>query len=117
STTITVTVNDGGSSNNTFTRSFVVTVNAVNDVPLLDAPVAMTMNEDGPTQTVNLTGIIAGPGNESSQPLTVTAASSNTALIPRPLVHYTSPNSTGQLTFTPAADISGTATITVTVND
>ena len=30
---------------------------------------------------------------------------------------YSSPNSTGFLTFTPVADASGTATITVTVND
>ena len=36
--TITVTVNDGQGSNNTTSRSFTVTVNAVNDPPTLNAP-------------------------------------------------------------------------------
>ncbi|MCX8092450.1 MAG: immunoglobulin domain-containing protein, partial [Verrucomicrobiae bacterium] len=47
----------------------------------------------------------------------VTATSSNPALIPNPTVSYTSPNSTGSLTFTPVANAFGTATLTVTVND
>ena len=38
-------------------------------------------------------------------------------LIPNPTVNYTSPNTTGSLTFTPAANASGSATLTVTVND
>ena len=46
----------------------------------------------------------------------VTASSNNTALI-NPGVTYTSPNSTGTLTFTPAANTFGTATITVTVTE
>src|SRR5690606_29966479 len=36
---------------------------------------------------------------------------------PHPTVIYTSPNPTGNLTFTPVANQSGTATITVTVTD
>ncbi|MCX8091896.1 MAG: Ig-like domain-containing protein, partial [Verrucomicrobiae bacterium] len=47
----------------------------------------------------------------------VTATSSNPALIPNPTVSYTSPNSTGSLSFTPVAKASGIATITVTVTD
>jgi hypothetical protein len=35
--TITVTVNDGGTSNNIVTRTFTVTVNAVNQPPTLNA--------------------------------------------------------------------------------
>ena len=49
-------------------------------------------------------------------PLTVTATSSNPGLIPKPAVNYTSPQSTGTLTYTPVANANGTATITVTVN-
>ena len=49
--------------------------------------------------------------------MTVTATSSNTALIPNPAVSYISPASTGALTYTPAANASGTATITVLVTD
>ncbi len=114
--TITVTVNDGQAANNTVTRTFVVTVNAVNDTPTLAALSNVTINEDAAVQTVNLSGIGTGAANES-QTLTVTASSSNTGLIPNPTVSYTSPNATGSLSFTPVANASGTATITVTVND
>ena len=93
-----------------------ITVDSVNDAPTLNAisnPAAIS--EDASTQTVNLSGITAG-GNET-QNLQVTATSSNTALIPTPTVVYTSPNATGSLTFTPVANQSGTAEITVTVRD
>ena len=46
----------------------------------------------------------------------VTASSNNTALI-NPTTHYTSPGSTGTLTFTPATNTFGMATITVTVTE
>ena len=64
---------------------------------------------------MNLAGISAGGGE--SQTLTVTATSSNTGLIPDPTVTYTSPHATGSLTYTPVADASGSAIITVTVDD
>ncbi|MCL4789632.1 MAG: cadherin-like domain-containing protein, partial [Verrucomicrobia bacterium] len=114
--TITVTVNDGQAQNNTFSRTFTVTVNAVNDPPTLNALGNLTLNESAGLQTVNLAGITSGAANEN-QTLTVTATSSNPGLIPNPTVSYTSPNTTGTLTFTPVANASGTATITVTVND
>jgi VCBS repeat-containing protein len=88
-----------------------------NLAPTLDAisnPAAIA--EDAPSQTINLTGISAGAG-ESSQSLTVTATSSNTALIPNPTVSYTSPGATGSLNYTPVANQSGSAVITVTVRD
>jgi len=116
SATITVTVNDGQAGNNTFSRSFVVTVNPVNDAPTLNALANVTINEDAPTQTRNLTGISSGAANES-QTLVVTAVSSNPGLLPNPTVNYTSPSASGSLSFTPVANQSGTATITVTVND
>ena len=55
--------------------------------------------------------------SDESQALTVTAVSSNTALIPNPIVTYASPSSTGTLAYTPAPNKFGTATITVTVSD
>jgi len=73
------------------------------------------MVEDAGQQTVGLTGISAGPGE--TQTLTVTATSSNPGLIPDPTVVYTSPNNFGSLSFTPVANQSGTATITVIVHD
>lgn len=121
--TITVTVEDGGldgdlattADNASFTRTFEVVVDPVNDSPTLDAISNLSIDEDAAEQTVNLTGITAG-GNES-QPLRVTASSSNASLILDPSVTYTSADSTGTLNFTPAADQSGVTTITVTVED
>lgn len=71
--------------------------------------------EDAGAQTINLTGIGAGAGE--NQELTVTASSANTDLIPNPTVTYISPNATGSLGYTPVANASGTAVITVTVTD
>jgi len=114
--TITITVNDGGTSNNIVTQTFTVTVNAVNQAPTLNAISNLTINKSAGLQTVGLSGITSGAVNES-QTLTVTAVSSNTGLIPNPTVHYTSANTTGSLTFTPVVNKTGTATITVTVKD
>jgi ELWxxDGT repeat protein len=87
----------------------------VNAPPTLNAIGNLTLNEDAPAQTVNLTGITAGPAE--SQALQVTASSSNIGLIPNPTLTYISPQSTGSLSFTPVPDQSGTAIITVTVRD
>ena len=114
--TITVTVTDNGAAPNSVTRTFTVTVTAVNDAPTLDAianPAAI--NEDASAQTVSLSGIGAGPGE--NQFLTVTASSNNTTLLPDPGVTYTSAQPSGSLLYQPTANRSGTATITVTVTD
>jgi Bacterial Ig domain len=116
--TITVTVMDNGGTQNGGVDStqvqFKVTVNQVSVAPTIDTPSNVTINENAGQQTVNLTGITVGNGG--AQTLTVTASSNNTSLI-NPTVTYTSPNSTGTLTFTPAANSFGTATITVTAKD
>jgi hypothetical protein len=67
-------------------------------------------------QSVNLTGISSGAANED-QLLVVSARSSNPALIPAPVVSYTSPRPTGSLVFKPVAGRVGAAIITVTVKD
>ena len=54
---ITVTVNDGATSNNIITRTFTITVNAVNDAPTLDPLNGLTINEDSGPQSVSLAGI------------------------------------------------------------
>ncbi|MDB4473184.1 Ig-like domain-containing protein, partial [bacterium] len=121
--TITVTVEDGGDDddlatpgdNLSFSRTFQVTVNSVNDIPLLAPIDDIAIGEDASEQVIDLTGIFAGGGEEQS--LRVTATSDNVALIPDPTVTYNSPESTGTLSFTPVADQNGTATITVTVED
>ncbi|MFY8059110.1 MAG: hypothetical protein ACOVRM_15285, partial [Planctomycetaceae bacterium] len=120
---ITVTVEDGGgdgkletlADNVTVTKSFTVTVNAVNDVPTLDSLADATISEDASEQSVSLSGISAGGGE--SQPLRVTASSSNLSLIGEPTVIYTSAEAVGSVKFTPIADQSGVAVITVVIED
>ena len=121
SATVTVRIHDDGGTANggvdtSADQTFTITVTAVNDEPTLNAIADESVNEDAAEQTVALAGIGSGAANES-QTLTVTASSSNTALIPDPTVVYTSPNATGSLKYTPVADQHGTATITVTVTD
>ncbi|MBT5883263.1 MAG: hypothetical protein HOH50_03455, partial [Planctomycetaceae bacterium] len=121
--TITVEVTDGGldgnlgtsNDNASTTVAFQITVTAENDVPTINALGDRTINEDASLQTVVLSGISSGGGE--SQPLGVTVSSNNTDLIGQPILSYASPDSTGTLEFTPAANHSGIATITVTVTD
>lgn len=95
-----------------------ITINAVNDEPTLNAIVdPAAILEDAAEQTVNLAGISEGPANESAQTLTITATSNNTGVIPNPTVTFTEGNATGSLNYTPVAEASGTAIITVTVTD
>jgi hypothetical protein len=87
-----------------------------NQPPTLNALNNISINQNAATQSVPLSGITSGSSGEN-QTLTVTATSSNAGLIPNPSVSYVSPNTTGTLTFTPVSGASGSATITVTVND
>lgn len=117
---LTWTVQDNGGTgnggNDTLTDSLAMTVIAVNDPPTLDPindPTAIPLNSV--QQTINLSGITAGPFE--SQTIAINAVSSNPNLIPNPTPHYTSPATTGSLTYTPVTDQSGSAVITVTVTD
>ncbi len=114
--TITVTVNNGLAQSNIVTRTFTVNVAAVNQPPTLNSLANITVNYNSAAQTVNLTGISSGASNEN-QTLKITAASSNIKVVSKASVIYTSPAAAGSLTLTPVANTSGTATITVTVND
>ncbi|MBI4325065.1 MAG: VCBS repeat-containing protein [Chloroflexi bacterium] len=93
-------------------QTFTITVNPVNDPPTLNPLADLTISG---TTNLTLTGITAGPANEI-QSLTVSAASTDTTLVSA-AVAYTSPNTTGSLTLTPASGRTGTARITVTVKD
>jgi hypothetical protein len=112
--TLATSVDDGVAA--AVTGSKTLTGVPVNDPPTLDAitgPLPIPPNAG--TQTVTLTGIGAGPGE--SQVLTVTAMSSNPSVIPHPTVSYASPGASGSISFAPAHNAIGTATITVTVTD
>jgi hypothetical protein len=113
---ITVTVDNGLPQNNLVTRSFTITVAAVNQAPTLDPLADISVKFNAAAQVINLTGISAGAAGEN-QKLKVTAVSSNTKVVGNPKVSYVSPNATGTLSLKPVANASGLATITVTVND
>ncbi len=94
--TITVNVSDG--QGGTASRSFVLTVEPVNTLPTL-APignVVITRSNGVSSVTVPLTGIGSGSASEN-QVLNVTASSDNHAILPNPVVTYTSPGTTGSL--------------------
>jgi len=94
----------------------VPTLSAANQPPTLNAINNLTIIENSSSQTVSLSGITSGSANEN-QVLAVSAASSDTSLVSNPTVNYTSPNTTGSLTFTSAPNANGTAIITVIVSD
>ncbi len=83
--------------------------------PTLDPIADQTVDKDAGEHGVALTGI--SDGDDGSQPLAVTAVSSDPSLIPDPVVDYADGSSSGTLRFSPAAGRSGTALITVTVTD
>lgn len=111
--TFTASDEDGGTSS---PATVSINVTAVNDAPTLAAISPVTVNRNSSGGTVNLTGISAGPADEASQSLIVTATSSDPSVVPNPSVNYSS-GSTGTLSFAPAANQTGIVTITVTVKD
>ncbi|MEW6753871.1 MAG: Ig-like domain-containing protein [Candidatus Latescibacterota bacterium] len=108
---ITLSVSDGQASNSTATRTFTVTVAPVNDAPTLSAPADQTLAEDAGPQTFTLSSGPGGGPDEVGQAVTVTAVSSNPAVIPDPTI------AGNTLSYAPAADASGSATITLTASD
>jgi len=93
-----------------------ILMSAVSNPPTLDEIPNLSVRENSGATVVTLSGITSGAGNED-QTLTVTAISSNPSLIPNPTINYFNPEITGTLAFTPASGASGTATITVTVDN
>jgi predicted hotdog family 3-hydroxylacyl-ACP dehydratase len=109
--TITVRVSDGALS---ASRSFVLTVTAVNTAPTLAAIANRTINEDTSTGPITLT---VGDVDNDVNGLSLTATSSNTGLVPAGAMVFGGSGANRTLTITPAANQSGTATITVRVSD
>ena len=117
--TITVVLKDNGGLANggvdTYTQTLTITVNSVNDAPSFIKGADQTVNEDAGAQTVNAwaTSISKGPANESTQVLTFGVTNNNNALFStQPAI-----DATGNLTYTPAANANGLATVTVILKD
>jgi hypothetical protein len=113
--TVTVKIHDnGGGADTSAPVTFTITVNAVNDAPTFTAGPAVSVLQGSGAQTFAgwATAISAGP-NEVSQTVTFLVTNGNNALFSvQPAI---SPS--GTLTFTPAANAIGTATITVRLQD
>jgi large repetitive protein len=118
--TITVTAHDDGGTANGGTdtsapHSFTVTIEPVNDAPSFSAGADESVLEDAGARSVNgwATAISPGPANESSQTLTFSLDVDNPALFAvQPAV---SPS--GKLTYTPAANANGVATVRIHLHD
>jgi len=97
----------------TATMSFPVTVNFVKDAPPTIGEIDdVHVDINSGPHAVAFGGITWADADDT---VAVKATSDNPALIPDPVVSYTSQTPAGTLTFTPAADTFGIAHITVTV--
>ena len=121
--TVTIVVNDGQPTNGTFSRTFRIFYNPSSapglptTPPTLDAIADVTASRALPTQVlVPLTGIGDGDPNQVL-PLTVTAISSDPALVSLGAVSYNSPDATGTLLYAISSTRGGTATVRVTVSN
>ncbi|MDT8323312.1 MAG: T9SS type A sorting domain-containing protein [Bacteroidota bacterium] len=85
-----------------------------NTPPTISAIANQVTNEDTPAGPVAFT---IGDGQTAASALTVTATSSNTALVPASGIVTGGSGANRSITLTPTADQSGTTTITVTVSD
>jgi hypothetical protein len=105
--------NDGEDDSNIATVT--IMVQAVNDAPSFTKGPDQVIDEDAGPQTVGpwANDISPGPADESGQTVTFSVTNSNNALFSA----QPSIDSIGTLTFTPALDQNGAATVTVTLSD
>jgi hypothetical protein len=112
---ITVNVNDGGTSNNLATTSFLVSVKASNKVlPTLTAISNQTIAEDTVLGPLNFAVRDADTAVTS---LTVGVSSSNPGLLPTNNIILSGTGTNRTVTLTPLPNQSGTATVLMTVYD
>jgi type VI protein secretion system component Hcp len=106
--TITVTLRD--TAGLTTSSSFALTVNAVNDAPVV-APVATQTTTVGTPHavTVSLSDV------DTTTPLTLSATSDNATVLPAGGIAFSGTGASRTLTLTPAA--AGSAIVTLTAND
>ena len=112
--TITVTVTDDGEVNNTASTSFSVTISPVEDAPTISDILDQTTAEDTSTEEISFTiGDVDTPATD----LTVTGSSSDQTLVPDANITLGDTDASRSIQVTPAANQSGSTTITVSVSD
>ncbi len=110
---ISITSNDGTDNSTQASTTFNIT--AVNDEPSFTKGANQAVDENSGAQTVNgwATAISKGPADETGQTLTFTVTNDNNGLFSaQPAI-----DGSGNLTYTPAADQTGTATVSVVLSD
>ncbi len=111
-------MDDGGTANGgidtSANQTFTIAVMAVNDAPSFTVGGNVTVLEDFMAYTAPwASALSAGPADESGQSLSFTATNSNNSLFSvQPSI-----SNTGQLQFTPAVEMNGIATVSVTLMD
>jgi hypothetical protein len=104
-----------GGEDTSAAQTFTITLTAVNDAPSFVRGANQSVNEDAGAQSVAgwATAISAGPANESAQALNFLVSNDANALFAvQPAIA-----ANGTLTYTPAANVSGSATVTVRLHD
>ena len=125
STDLTVSLIDDGTSvingvlivdPKTFSDTFTININPVNDVPLFTLGDDQSVNEDSGAVSVSgwATGIAAGPSDESGQVLTFDVTNDNNSLFS---VQPTIDPDTGELSYTLADSTPGTAILSIFLQD
>lgn len=105
----------GGGSDSSATQSVNITVRPVNDPPTFTLGAGPTVPEDSGAQTIAgwVSALSPGPTGEGSQTVSLSVSSDNPALFATPPAVA----SNGTLTYTPAADANGVATVSVSATD
>lgn len=106
---------DNGGQDTSTPASFTITVNSVNDVPSFTKGADPTINEDAGSQFVSgwATNVSTGAANEFQSLQFIINNNSNPSLFSS----GPSISSSGSLSYTPASNASGSATITVVLKD
>ena len=119
--TVTIKAKDNGGTENggvevSAEQTFTITVNSVNDAPSFTAGPNQSVNEDSGAHSVAwATNIKAGPADESGQAVSFVVTNDNPSLFTaggKPAI-----SSDGTLTYTPAENASGSATVSVNATD
>ena len=111
-TTLTFTVSDGSL---TAASAFTMTVNAVNDAPVISTIADQSIAEDSNTGALSFS--ITDVDNTLNCTSSMTASSSNTAVVPLVGIAFGGAAPACTVTVTPATGMSGHSTISLTVSD
>jgi hypothetical protein len=95
-------------------KDFTITITNVNEAPTISNVVDQSTNEDTPTAALAFS---IGDVESDAASLTMSGSSSNQTLVPNTSIVFSGSGANRTVTITPVANLSGTATITLTTSD